>query len=170
MKYYPSILTMKIIAIIEFVVACKIYQWMGSIDLVYFIICVFIVIYSIMVVIMSFTCKMYIDEEGIKRETFFFLKRVGRWEDIEKLVRIKEAPWRFAVNVENRGRILIGFSDEFIDHYEFCRRVVTICEEQYPHIKIDPEIYNELERLEEKEERKQLRRERIKKFFTRSED
>lgn len=178
-KYYPYRISIKIHSFIQLYICYKLHLLIGYTGYMRFVLSVAAVITSIIGIFIAFTCKMYIDEEGIKREMLFFNKKVLHWEEIRKVVTLREIPWVFGmielpwmlgIQVKKFEGELIGFSNTFKDYPEFLQRVVTICEEQYPHIDIEDEVYDELEKLEEKEERKQLRRERIKKFFTRSED
>ena len=118
--------------------------------------------------ILSFFIKTYLDEKGFKEITLGFWKRVAKWEDIDVLVM--EEKKFFTVYIYGKGRFLIGYSHIVKDYEELTRELLKICEEKYPHIQIDPEIYKELEKAEGRKAMNQWRIEQVKKFFTRSKD
>lgn len=121
---------------------------------------------GILAIYISFVTKRYIDEEGIKEETFPLKVKLIQWKEIELIMLMH--PSVFGVSFLSRKKFLTGSSRFFQHHDEFIRSIVKICEEKYPHIQIDPKIYKELEKAEGRKAMNQWRIERIKKFFTRS--
>ncbi len=123
---------------------------------------------GLLAIYISFVTKRYIDDEGIKEETFPLKVKLVRWNEIELIMLMH--PSVFGVSFLSRKKFLTGSSRFFQNHEEFIQSTVRICEEKYPHIQIDPEIYIELEKAEARKEMNRWRIEQVKNFFTRSKE